>query len=177
MFRTPRLDLIQVSTDSVNAAIHDRNQLAKIVNAAVPETWPPELLDTAALEWTLRWLANPANDPAFSGYWMVLREPRRVLIGMVGFKGMPNADGCVEIGYGVVEDHRRQGYASEGARALVEFAFSHANVQSVAAETYPNLIPSLGVMEKCGMKLLGDGSEPGVVRYAVTRSQTAASGP
>jgi len=171
MLTTHRLDLIQVSTDSVSAAIHDRNRFSQILNAAVPETWPPEHLDTPALEWTLRWLADPAHDPSFSGYWMVLREPVRTLIGMVGYKGMPDAEGCVEIGYGVVEDHRRCGYASEGARALLDFAFSHANVQCVAAETYPNLIPSLGVMRKCGMQHIGEGSEPGVVRYAITRAE------
>ena len=171
MLRTHRLDLVHVSTDSVTAAIHDHNRLSDILNAAIPETWPPEHLDVPALEWTLRWLQDPANDPSFSGYWMILREPTRTLVGMVGFKGMPSVDGCVEIGYGVVEDHRRHGYASEGARALVAYAFSHANVRSVAAETYPNLTPSLGVMKKCGMKYIGDGSEPGVVRYAISRAE------
>ena len=165
------------SIESVTAALEDRDRFGHILNAKIPGMWPPEHLDAPALEWTLRWLQDPAHDPSFSAYWLILRDSPdgRVLVGVVGFKDMPSNDGSVEIGYGVVEDYRRRGFASEGARALLAHAFAYSNVQRVAAETYPHLAPSLGVMEKCRMHFVGDGSEPGVVRYAITRAEYEAT--
>ena len=37
------------------------------------------------------------------------------------------------------------------------------------AETLPGLMPSIGVLRKCGFRFIGDGSEPGVIRYELTR--------
>jgi RimJ/RimL family protein N-acetyltransferase len=39
----------------------------------------------------------------------------------------------------------------------------------VTAETLPELTPSIGVLLKCGFRLEGEGSEPGVIRYQLTR--------
>ena len=52
---------------------------------------------------------------------------------------------------------------------LVSNAFSHVNVRRVISETLPELVASIGVMEKCGFKFIGDGSEEGVIRYELTR--------
>ena len=60
----------------------------------------------------------------------------------------------------------------EGAQALA--AFAHREIESVTAETLPDLTASIRVMEKCGMRFVGDGNpEEGqrTVRYAITRNQ------
>ena len=98
----------------------------------------------------------------------------RSLIGSAGYKGPPSADGSVEVGYGIVEDHRRRGYATEAAMGLVDRAFSVAEVGRVIAETLPELAGSIGVLHKCGFRLLGAGSEPGVIRFELTRADYAA---
>ena len=93
----------------------------------------------------------------------------RVLIGTIGYKGPPSPDGTVEVGYGIVNDHQRRGYASEAVRALVAHAFAVPEVHRVIAETLPELTPSIGVLRKCGFELTGEGSEPGVIRFELTR--------
>jgi RimJ/RimL family protein N-acetyltransferase len=165
MIFTPRLDLVEATPPSVRAAIGDYPKLGELLHARVPTSWPPELLDVAALEWTLRWLEDPSNDSAFGMYWIVLREGhKRFLVGVAGFKGMPK-DGTVEIGYGVVSEYQRRGVATETVRAFLAHAFASPQVMRVIAETYPHLAPSIGVLTKCGFRLIGEGSEPGVVRY------------
>jgi ribosomal-protein-alanine N-acetyltransferase len=77
----------------------------------------------------------------------------------------------VEVGYGVLPEYRRRGYAVEATNALVERAFSFPEVTCVIAETYPHLEPSIGVMEKCGLAFAGEGSEEGVVRYELPRQR------
>ena len=85
---------------------------------------------------------------------------------------MPSEDGTVEIGYGVVAEHQRRGYATETVRAFLAHAFVSPKVRRVIAETYPHLAPSIGVLEKCGFTFIGDGSEPGVIRYEIERAQS-----
>ena len=81
--------------------------------AALPA--PPEFLDPQSLEFTL---ARLAEGPQEAGWWLhfvVLPDgvTGRTLIGSAGYKGRPTPEGTVEVGYGIVRDYQRQGYASE----------------------------------------------------------------
>jgi ribosomal-protein-alanine N-acetyltransferase len=164
---TDRLILVPATDATVSASLHSNEQLAAALDAIVPGTWPPDLLDRGALEWTLAWLRTPGNDLAWGMHFIVLRQPR-TLVGVVGYKGMP-VEGTVEVGYGVVAEHQRLGIATEATRALVEHAFKSPRVSRVIAETLPDLVPSIGVLDKCGFSYLGEGSEAGVIRYEVRR--------
>ena len=113
------------------------------------------------------------------GWWLhFVVLPRgvagRTLIGSAGYKGPPSADGTVEVGDGIVRVHQRQGYASEAVRALLSHAFALPVVQLVIAETLPELALSIGVLRKCGFRLIGGGSEPGVIRFELTRAEYSA---
>jgi RimJ/RimL family protein N-acetyltransferase len=94
----------------------------------------------------------------------------RTLIGSAGYKGPPSPDGSVEVGYGIVRDHQRKGYASEAVRGLLTHAFAVPAVQRIIAETFPELTGSIGVLRKCGFRPLGAGSEPGVIRFELRRA-------
>ena len=173
---TERLELIPGTLAIFRARVDDRAALARFLGGArVPENWPPELYDQGAVDWTAKYLdANP--DAAGWVLWfIVLRPPgvesgERTAIGCCGYKGKPAPDGTVEIGYGVLPQFRRAGYASEAAGALISRAFSHRPVGRVVAETYPELKASIRVMEKNGLRFAGDGSEEGVIRYELTRA-------
>jgi [ribosomal protein S5]-alanine N-acetyltransferase len=57
---------------------------------------------------------------------------------------------------------------------LVARAFALPQVRRLIAETYPELTPSIGVLEKLGFAPAEEaGSEPGVVRYELPRSRYA----
>lgn len=176
LISTPRLDLVPATPVSIGAALAGSAALAKSLDAVVPATWPHEYLDDAALKYTL---ARLQESPASSGWWLrfvLLRtEGRRILIGSAGYKGPPSA-GAVEVGYGIVPDHHRRGYASEAVRGLLAHAFAVPEVERVIGETYPSLIPSIGVLEKCGLRRIEGGSEPGVIRFQITRSEYTAKG-
>lgn len=166
MISTERLDLVQASIPTIRAAIEDTERLGTLLDARVPDTWPPDLLDEPALRWTLDKVRDDANDPCWFMYWIVLRgDPARTLIGVAGYKGHPSPDGTVEVGYGVVYDHQRRGYATEATLALVRNAFADEKVNRVIAETLPSLEASIAVLAKCGFTFIGDGSERGVIRY------------
>jgi [ribosomal protein S5]-alanine N-acetyltransferase len=157
------------------AALESNEALGASLDASVPPTWPPEYLDSASLEFVLRRMVEGEPLSAWWLYFVILHQPDacRTLIGSVGYKGPPSNDGMVEVGYGIVRDQHRQGYASEAVRGLLAQAFAEPAVTRVTAETYPELVGSIGVLRKCGFRFIGDGSEPGVIRYELTRAEYA----
>ena len=80
--------------------------------------------------------------------WTIARKDG-VPVGDLCFKGF-NPDGSVEIGYGIAERYRGQGYASEAVMAAVDWALRQPCVTRVEAETEPNNRISQRVLEKCG---------------------------
>ena len=55
--------------------------------------------------------------------------------------------------YAISPAYRRQGYASEAAQALVDYAFEHLHLKRVVATTDYDHVASLGVMRKLGMRI------------------------
>ena len=174
--RTARLELIGCTPETLRAEGDDRARFAALLAARVPGDWPPELYDDDARLWTLRAVEE---SPAAAGWWMYYlaagEGEGRELVGLVGYKGPPQEDGTVEVGYGVLDGHRRRGYATEATQALIDRAFGFPRVTRVIAETYPHLVPSIGVMDRCGLAFAGEGSEEGVVRYELPRERWRAA--
>jgi len=172
MLRTARLHLIPATIASLRAELAGRMHLARELDVSISESWPPELYDEPAIRFTLDRLER---EPQEEGWWLcyiaeaVPNEGGVRLVGVAGYKGPVNAEGTVEVGYGVLPEYRRQGLASEAIQALIDRAFGRPEVDRVVAETYPHLSASIAVMIRCGMSLMGEGSEEGVVRYGITR--------
>ena len=166
---TSRLVLVAANAELVKGDLKGIETLGNMLEAEVPENWPPELYDREAMEYALRMLED-ATAPGWSFWYMLLRtESTPQLVGICGFKGRPDAAGSAEIGYSVISQFRNNGYATEAVDRLVRWAFSHQTVQEISAETLPYLQSSIRVMKKNGFEFTGAGSELGVVRYAVQR--------
>ena len=108
------------------------------------------------------WLAllrdSTSADPWILGFTLVQRDSDTV-VGSAGFKGPP-ADGVVEIAYTVNPDHQGNGYATEAAQALTDYAFSSGKVSVVRAHTLPEPNASTRVLAKCGFRFVGEVIDP-----------------
>jgi [ribosomal protein S5]-alanine N-acetyltransferase len=174
--RTERLELVAATLPLVEAEITGPSRLAELLQAEV-EAWPPPLNDENSLRWTFEKLqTNPERAGFFAWYVVLLesekrRDGKRLLVGMVGITGPPDQSGVIEVGYSVLEKYQKRGIGTEATRELIKWAFEHPAVQMITAQTFPDLIRSIKVMKSCGMSLLGTGSEPGAIRYGITREQ------
>ena len=119
------------------------------VSDAVSATW---------LE-ALREAAGTPPDPWMYGFFIVERSTGTV-IGSAGFKGPPDAEGMVEIAYGVDPSRQGQGFATEAAGALVRFAAADPRVRLVRAHTLPEANASTRVLRKCGFVHVGGVVDP-----------------
>jgi RimJ/RimL family protein N-acetyltransferase len=57
-------------------------------------------------------------------------------------------------------DHQRKGYATEAARAMIDYAFAHLSLKRVIAATELNNVASQVVMRKLGMRLTHNLTQP-----------------
>ena len=161
---TLRLKLVGANTALLRAQLAGDAELALALQADVPSAWPPEHIDPPTIEWALAQVRGLSDDAIWRMYYIVLCAPRAVAIGTCGFKGPPDAQRMVEVGYSVLPEYQRHGFASEATAALIDAAY-RAGAAEVIAETLPHLTASRRVMEKCGMQLIGAGSEEGVILY------------
>jgi ribosomal-protein-alanine N-acetyltransferase len=101
--------------------------------------------------------------------WRLLRKPNRAeaslpsqgerLIGFCGlqpWRDRPGLDigyhGVIEIGWWLARDCWRQGFATEAARAVLEFGFEQAALEKIIAVTHRDNKPSQRVAGRIGLE-------------------------
>lgn len=133
---TGRLEIISGTLDHIKAEINDFNELSKLLNAKIPQDWPPPLNDKESQNYFLEYAEEHPETKGYSFWYIIINESGiRNLIGGIGFKGEPTEDGTIEIGYSIMDTHQRNGYATEAVAALVKWAFTQDNVLRIIAET------------------------------------------
>ena len=183
--RTPRLVLFPATTEVLQAELASAEALGRTLGVDVPTSWPPELYDADAVRWAIRWLADHGDEADWCLYYVAAMptettSDRPALVGVAGYKGSPDVAGVVEIGYGVVPEQRRRGFASEAVRALVARAFADPRVTAVTAQTLAGLDASIGVLRGTGFAYDGRGNdphEPTAIRFTLSREGYAESPP
>jgi RimJ/RimL family protein N-acetyltransferase len=120
---------------------------------------PPADQAEVSADWIARVQATEPGDTWALNFSIVERASGSA-VGGCGFKGPPDAEGVVEVAYGIDPAHRGRGFATEAARALVEFAFASGRVRRVRAHTKPGNSASTRVLAKCGFRLLGEVIDP-----------------
>ena len=141
---TPRLKLVLDSLENARAQV---DAMSANYKAQLSADWLA-LLDSAT-----------SADPWILGFQIVRRD-NDVNVGQCGFKGPPTPDGVVEIAYGVEPESEGNGFATEAAQALVDYAFQHKDVLLVRAHTLPEANASTCVLTKCGFRHVGETTDP-----------------
>ena len=153
------IELIERTRDEVEATI-------KAMDASV--------LAQISQDWWAKFRAAPMRDPWVHGFRVCV--PGGAEVGMGSFKGPP-VNGVVEIAYAILPEHQGQGYATDAARAMTEYAFKSPAVTLVCAHTLPDGIASQRVLRKAGYRHVGEVVDPedGLVwRFELTRPTGAA---
>ncbi len=132
-------------------------QVRELVDYSVPADFPGIAAEVLEIRRT-QLAADPARAP-WSVRAMVRREDR-VMVGFVNFHGPPGvndieAAGAAELGWTVFPAHRRQGYATETARRLMDWARAEYGVRRFISSTRPDNAPSLRVHDKLGFRRTG----------------------
>ena len=91
--------------------------------------------------------------------WIFIEKKTNQVIGDGGYKGNPDADGKVEIGYEIIESKRRKGYATEAIDALLDWAVTQPEVKSIIAKCHKENVPSQNLLQKLQFMLVDEEDE------------------
>ncbi|HET9532514.1 MAG TPA: GNAT family N-acetyltransferase [Blastocatellia bacterium] len=88
------------------------------------------------------------------GIWAVEERESKKLVGRIGFfnpEGWPG----FELGWGLGREYWGRGYATEGARRALEYAFTEMNREKIISLIRPENRGSIRVAERLGERLEG----------------------
>ena len=163
---TPRLELRAIPLPCYDLAFDDAGGLQRIlIDLTIPDNWPAENWDEEFLDYSRDTLAKNPHSETWLGRFMI-ETATRTLIGHCGIGA--NREG-IELGYTVLPQFRRRGFASEAVARMVRYGFEEGGAETIIAHTYPHLTPSIGTLEKNGFVLIGDGSAEGTIRFELRR--------
>jgi RimJ/RimL family protein N-acetyltransferase len=155
VLETSRLIMVPITLPVVEAIFAGRREDAEnLISAELPEEWPGRALVERAFCADIEAIRRDPVNRLWGDRVMIRRNDRKV-VGSVVFHGGPDGDGIVEVGYGVEQAVQRQGYATEGTRAAVEWALGEPGVRLVRAVTPSWHVASRRVLERCEMSLVG----------------------
>ena len=172
--RTENLTLIASTLAHVRTELEKPELLGEMLNATVSSEWPSGEYDRDAMEFFRTCFEQGGKEVEGWYGWYAIRDPDeklpRTLVGAAGYFGPPDANGTVEIGYSVLPEWQRRGYASEMTDALVKNVFSQTNVKSVIAHTTKGNPASIAVLMRCGFSATGPGHDPAMIRFEHNRT-------
>lgn len=148
-----RLFLRPINIEQAQKLMIEPDSYTDWLDVPFDSLWPHDGLK-AMLPIYVEALENNPEEYGF-GPWIMIDKHKQMVIGDIGFKGLP-VDGIVEIGYYVSKIHRNQGYAKEAVDSMLQWAFSHKDIDMVTASCQSDNVPSCKVLESCGFKRSGE---------------------
>lgn len=107
----------------------------------------------------LNLMMNHPNESIYFTLWVIKRITDKLIIGSLCFKGIPNLNGEIEIGYGINPKYQNQGYMTEAVNALCQFGYSLPGVLHIIAKTDKQNEASQKVLLKNHFILFGSSLE------------------
>jgi RimJ/RimL family protein N-acetyltransferase len=146
IIETPRLALRRFTRSDVDLlhALDSDPDVMKFISGGLPGTREQS---QAAIE---RILGYYDRFPVL-GLWAAELKESGQFIGWFSLKPLPGTEE-IEIGYRLFKRHWGRGYATEGARRMVQRGFAEANLRRVVGITHPDNKASQHVLEKAGLR-------------------------
>lgn len=152
--------ILQKSTIHQLTVLLNENEHDKVNEFIIPKN------EDIAPNFLLEFAIEKLNQDSNNAFWWTPRliVVDKLIVGMCGFKNIPEVDGSVEIGYGIIPSQQKQGFATHAVELLLKEAYSKIEIQSVVAHTVLSNKTSQRVLEKNGFikqgsKIDSDGNE------------------
>ena len=177
LLETRRLRLRRFDTDDVDRLVEldSDPEVMRFITYGAPT--PRATYEQVILP---RWFAIYARTPEL-GYWAAEDRQGGGFLGWFHLRPDRFDEGELELGYRLARVAWGRGLATEGARAVIEHAFTRAGAAKVTARTMAANERSRQVMRKCGLDfecdfvypedvIQGrDETERAAVKYSITR--------
>lgn len=149
MIETERLELIPLRHEYLRLWVENISELEKKL-VCFNKAEPIEGLFLDIVKGQLEKTVKDSKHYYWHSFWFLIRKSDRIVVGSADFKGLPNSDGEVEIGYGLGKKYEHNGYMTEAVMAMCHWALRQDGVTRVIAETELEGTASQKILERCG---------------------------
>lgn len=159
VIETERLRVVSLAVLKGRPYPADRRSLERDLGIHVPEGWPPLLLGRL-LPAFLHAEEEGRAESTDMAWLLVLKghgHSLPVAVGLCGFLAPPDPEGKMEIRYAVMDDYKGRGLATEGATAVVSWAFLSGMARTIIAQTGKDEFAAMRVLAKLGFILVSKG--------------------
>ena len=80
--------------------------------------------------------------------WLIIKKETKEIIGDVGFKGYNFDSQNVDLGYGIIFEERRKGYAEEASRELINWVLKLDYIKEITANCSTENFQSIHLLNK-----------------------------
>jgi ribosomal-protein-alanine N-acetyltransferase len=140
--------------------MHDTGACSRILGASVPPKWPePDYRYVLDLR-----MGQLEADPSLQPWLMraMVDRETRTMVGDIGFHTAPAPEYlkpyspmAVEFGFSVFPAYRRQGYAREAAKVMMQWAHAQHGVTEFIMTIRPDNVPSQALAAQLGFVRIG----------------------
>lgn len=154
VIETPRLELHHISAQGIIDLYENRNDVAAIAGRAFTNQHRVLIANSGPLGWRVPQVkVDPSTNKWFVRF-IVLKQTHEV-VGSISFHGVPDVDGMIEIGLGIEEAFRGNGYAKEALTGMWRWACGFPEVKTLRYTVSPDNLPSIAVIEYFGFTYKG----------------------
>ena len=151
---TPRLELHHIPAEGLISLYEEKSDLLAIADRGFSNPHQNLVIESGPLGWRVPQVkADPSTNKWFVRF-IVLKESK-IVIGSTSFHGIPDENGMMEIGLGVEEAFRNQGYAKEALLGMWRWVCVEPGVKTLRYTVSPENIPSVKIIEGYGFQYLG----------------------
>ena len=156
MIETERLKIVPLSYKQLTMYVLCDNSLEENLQLSPNKRELSPLLANVLARTILPKVANKQNNALYYTLWTLILKEENKMVGDLCFKGEPNEQGEIEIGYGMYEDFRGRGYMREAVGAMMEWAKIQEKVLFVTAQTQKDNLASISILTKNGFEKCGE---------------------
>ncbi len=149
VFETERLELVPLTLDQLKLLRDNINVLEEKLNFV----YKGEPLVGFILEYLGQQIIKISENEMsymYHAFWLLVRKSDRVVVGSAAFKGLPNQNGEIEIGYGLNKEFEHNGYMTEAVSEMCKWGLSQKGVEHIIAETDMDGYSSQHILERNG---------------------------
>ncbi|CAM8626240.1 GNAT family N-acetyltransferase [Candidatus Planktophila dulcis] len=151
---TPRLELHHISAQGIIELYENKDDVTAIAGRDFTNPHQNLVKEIGPLGWRVPQVKVDSSVNKWFVRFIVLKESKEV-IGSTSFHGVPDADGMMEIGLGIEEAFRNQGYAREALAGMWKWVSTFPEVKALRYTVSPENLPSIAVINYFGFEYKG----------------------
>lgn len=154
VIETPRLELHHLSLEAIIELFEKKQDVIALAEGTFTNPHQVLVKNSGPLAWRV---PQVKEDPSVNKWfvrYIVLKESREI-VGSISFHGIPDNDGMMEIGLGIEEPFRGNGYAKEALIGMWSWVCGFPEVKTLRYTVSPENLPSIAVINYFGFEYKG----------------------